>query len=135
MSVIKFTKESIDVGMVIRDPEKSLAFYRDVLGFELAGEMPMPGGGTMYRMRCGVALVKLIYTGQELPSPHKGGLMGAYGFRYFTIHVENLEEITARCTAAGCVVPIANTTIREGVTISLVEDPDGNLVEFLNQVS
>jgi predicted enzyme related to lactoylglutathione lyase len=61
--------------------------------------------------------------------------MGAYGFRYFTIHVENLEEITARCAAAGCVVPIANTTIREGVTISLVEDPDGNLVEFLNQVS
>jgi hypothetical protein len=24
--------------------------------------------------------------------------------------------------------------IREGVTISLVSDPDGNLVEFLNQV-
>ena len=134
MSPIEFTKKSIDVGMVIRDPEASLAFYRDTLGFELTGEMPMPGVGTMYRMKCGDALVKLIHTGKELPSPPKGGLMDGLGYRYFTIHVENLADVTARCQQAGYAVPIANTVIREGVTISLVSDPDGNLVEFLNQV-
>jgi predicted enzyme related to lactoylglutathione lyase len=48
--------------------------------------------------------------------------------------VENLADVTARCQQAGYAVPIANTVIREGVTISLVSDPDGNLVEFLNQV-
>jgi catechol 2,3-dioxygenase-like lactoylglutathione lyase family enzyme len=120
--------------MVIRDPEASLAFYRDTLGFELTGEMPMPGVGTMYRMKCGDALVKLIHTGKDLPSPPKGGLMDGLGYRYFTIHVENLADVTARCQQAGYAVPIANTVIREGVTISLVSDPDGNLVEFLNQV-
>lgn len=133
-SVIRLKKTSIDVGMVIRDPEASLAFYRDTLGFELTGEMPMPGVGTMYRMRCGDALVKLIHTGKDLPSPPKGGLMDGLGYRYFTIHVENLAEITDRCRQAGYAVPIANTVIREGVTITLVADPDGNLVEFLNQV-
>jgi predicted enzyme related to lactoylglutathione lyase len=60
--------------------------------------------------------------------------MDGLGYRYFTIHVENLADVTARCQQAGYAVPIANTVIREGVTISLVSDPDGNLVEFLNQV-
>lgn len=134
MSIIEFTKKSVDIGMVIRDPESALAFYRDTLGFELTGEMQMPGVGTMYRMKCGDALVKLIHTGKDLPSPPKGALMDGFGYRYFTIHVENLAAVTERCQSAGYAVPIANTVIREGVTISLVADPDGNFVEFLNQV-
>jgi len=132
--MIQRSKDSIDLGVVISDPEKSLAFYRDLLGFEFAGEMSLPGGGVMYRLLCGSSLVKLLYTGLELESPPRGGLMGAYGYRYFTIYVENLSEITQRCVDAGCVVQMANLEIRQGVTISIVEDPDGNLVEFLNLV-
>lgn len=43
---IAITKDSIDLGIVTRDSEKLLAFYRDTLGLEFEGEMPMPGGGT-----------------------------------------------------------------------------------------
>jgi len=42
---VKLTKDSIDLGIVINDSEKSLAFYRDTLGFEHVGDMPA-GGGT-----------------------------------------------------------------------------------------
>jgi catechol 2,3-dioxygenase-like lactoylglutathione lyase family enzyme len=45
---VALTKDSIDLGIVVRDAEASLAFYRDTLGFTDAGTMPMPGGGTMY---------------------------------------------------------------------------------------
>ena len=37
---VQLTKDSIDLGIHVKDPEKSLAFYRDTLGFELVGEMP-----------------------------------------------------------------------------------------------
>ena len=35
---IALSKDSIDLGIVVSDSEKALAFYRDTLGFEVAGE-------------------------------------------------------------------------------------------------
>ena len=130
---VALTKDSIDLGIVIRDAEASLAFYRDVLGFEDTGTMPMPvGGGTMYRLRCGTSTIKLVHPGTPPPaSAPPGGIPGAYGYRYWTISVSNLEEITDACAAAGHRVVVPVSEIRPGVSISIVEDPDGNWVEFL----
>jgi catechol 2,3-dioxygenase-like lactoylglutathione lyase family enzyme len=130
---VELTKESIDLGIVVRDAERSLAFYRDVLGFEPAGEMPMPGGGgTMYRLMCGTSMIKLVHPATAPPATAPpGGIPGAYGYRYWTITVSNLDEITAACKASGATVVIEPREIRPGVAISIVEDPDGNWVEFL----
>jgi glyoxylase I family protein len=130
---ISLTKDSIDVGIVVKDAEAALGFYRDTLGFEDTGSMPLPGGGgTMYRLLCGTSLVKLVHPATELAaSAPRGGIQGAYGYRYWTISVANLDEITDRCAAAGRKVVIGPMEIRPGVRISMVEDPDGNWVEFL----
>lgn len=130
---IDVTKDSIDIGIVVRDAEAALAFYRDTLGLEDTGSMPMPGGaGTMYRLLCGTTLVKLVAPDKELPAAAPGGgIQGAYGYRYWTISVADLEGITARCGEAGYQVVVAPREIRPGVSISIVADPDGNWVEFL----
>ena len=47
--------------------------------------------------------------------------------------VENLEEIMVDCKAYGAEIITPITTIRPGVTIGLVTDPEGNLVEFVEQ--
>jgi catechol 2,3-dioxygenase-like lactoylglutathione lyase family enzyme len=60
-----------------------------------------------------------------------GGITGACGYRYFTISVSNIEEITSACESAGHKVAVKPRELRPGITISIVEDPDGNLVEFL----
>ena len=58
---IALTKDSIDLGIVVRDADAALAFYRDTLGFVDTGSMPLPGaGGTMYRLLCGSSLIKLV---------------------------------------------------------------------------
>jgi catechol 2,3-dioxygenase-like lactoylglutathione lyase family enzyme len=46
---------TIDLGFVIKDSEASLAFYRDLLGFEHVGDTPMAGkwSATMHRLMCG----------------------------------------------------------------------------------
>jgi catechol 2,3-dioxygenase-like lactoylglutathione lyase family enzyme len=131
MTRAQLTKDSIDLGIVVCDAEKSLAFYRDLLGFEFQGEMPMPGGGTMYRLLCGTTLLKLVKANENPARPAGGGITGACGYRYFTISVSNIEEITSACEAAGYTVAVKPREIRAGITISIVEDPDGNLVEFL----
>lgn len=60
---INLTKDSIDLGIVTTQPEKMLMFYRDVLGFEMKGEMPLPKGGRMYRLLCGTSMVKIVVNG------------------------------------------------------------------------
>jgi glyoxylase I family protein len=128
---LELTKDSIDLGIVTNDPEKALGFYRDVLGFEDAGQFPMPGG-TMHRLLCGTSTIKLVTPKQAPPvTAPGGGIQGATGYRYWTISVANLSALVERCQAAGANVVVPITELRPGITIAIVEDPDGNWVEFL----
>ena len=86
----------------------------------------------MYRLLCGTSMVKLIDAGKSLGKAASGGITGACGYRYCTINVSNIEEIAEKCGHAGYVVAVQPLVIRPGVTICIVEDPDGNWVEFLH---
>ena len=126
------SKQAIDLGIVTTNGGPMLAFYRDVLGLTLQGEMPMPGGvGVMHRLLCGDSLVKLVVL-PAVPAPAApGGIQGAAGYRYWTITISNLGEMVAACQAAGAKVVMGEREIRPGVRIAIVADPDGNWVEFL----
>ncbi len=130
---VQLAKSAIDLGIVITDSERSLAFYRDLLGFEHVADTPMPiaGGGTMHRLLCGDTLVKLVKLTNTPTTNGTGGIPGATGYRYFTMIVSNLAEIMGECEAAGVKVAVPITEVRAGVTIGMVEDPDGNWVEFV----
>jgi glyoxylase I family protein len=92
----------------------------------------MPGGGTMHRLMCGTSLIKVVDPGWQLEaSAPPGGIQGAYGYRYWTISVPDVAAITQKCEQGGYKVAVPVREIRPGVTISIVEDPDGNWVEFL----
>src|SRR4051812_23792171 len=129
---VKTTKDSIDLGIVTNDPAAAVGFYRDVLGFEDLGEMPMPGG-TMHRLMCGSSAIKIVTPKKAPPATAApGGIQSATGYRYWTISVANLEEVVADCEAAGRSVVVPVTDLRPGIRIAIVEDPDGNWVEFLD---
>ena len=129
---IDLAKDSVDLGIVTRNPEPMLGFYRDLLGLDYQAETPMPGGGSMHRLLCGTSLIKLVTPGNlaDTEAP-PGGLAGASGYRYWTITVTNLDEMAAKCGGAGVPVNIPPTEIRPGVRIAMVEDPDGNWVELI----
>lgn len=131
---IEFGQRAIDLGIVISDSDASLAFYRDLLGMHHEADIPMPvgPGGTMHRLRCGDTLIKLVkFDTVPEQRPGGGGISGATGYRYFSIHMKNLESVFAAAVAAGAVVSVPLTEVRPGVLIAIVEDPDGNLVEFI----
>lgn len=130
---VQLTKDAIDLGIVVNDGDAALKFYRDTLGFEYVQSNPMPGGGgTMHRLMCGKSMIKVVVPDNAIEAkPPRGGIMGATGYRYWTISVSNLEEVTAACGDAGYRVVVEPREIREGVTISIVQDPEGNWVELL----
>ncbi len=129
---VNITKDSIDLGIITTDLAPMLAFYRDTLGLTVEGEMPMGGGGTMTRLKCGTTTIKIVVNGKAPPATAApGGIGGATGYRYWTISVDNLREVTGACTTAGYKIAVPPTEIRAGVLISMIEDPDGNWVELL----
>jgi catechol 2,3-dioxygenase-like lactoylglutathione lyase family enzyme len=127
-------KAGIDLGIVVRDADAMVAFYRDTLGLYYEGQNPVPGGGVMHRLWAAETMIKLV---QPDPAPEEanppGGLGGASGMRYFTFTVTNLDELFDACTAAGVTVVLAPFTVAPSVRIAMVEDPDGNHVEFLQR--
>jgi len=131
---IELGQPAIDLGIVITDSDAALAFYRDLLGMEHEGDIPMPigGGGTMHRLRLGQTLVKLVkFDSVPEARPAGGGIPGGTGYRYFTIHADNIADVMDACAEAGVPIVIPTSEIRPGVTIGMIEDPDGNIVEFV----
>jgi glyoxylase I family protein len=128
---VKLSKDSIDLGIVISDPVKSLAFYRDLLGMKDDGEMEVRGG-RMYRVLCGTSLIKLVKMDREPEGKPVGGGPGrGFGLRYLTIHVSDLRDLVAQLEAKGIKPLVPPSETRPGVVMAMVNDPDGNIVEFL----
>lgn len=128
-------KQAIDLGIVTRDAGALLAFYRDTLGLPLEATIPMPGGGTMHRLKAGDSVIKIVETE---PSPAAdavpGGIRAATGYRYWTLTIADLAGNVARCEAAGYKTVVPIKTIRPGVSIAIIADPDGNWVELLENL-
>ena len=129
---IQLTKDSIDIGIVVRDAEAALAFYRDTLGFEDTGSMPMPGGGDDVPPAVRLDARQARRAGQ-----------GAAGRRAARRHprclrLPLLDDLGAEPRRAHRRVRGRRLQgrhrpreIRPGVRISMIEDPDGNWVELL----
>ena len=130
---LELAKDSIDLGITTQNPDAALAFYRDTVGMEHVGEMTLPGI-TVQQLMCGTSMFKLVCHDDAPPAiAPPGGPAGATGYRYCTIAVNNLEELTNRCAEAGYTLAMPMQEFAPGTTISIVEDPDGNWVEFLQQ--
>jgi catechol 2,3-dioxygenase-like lactoylglutathione lyase family enzyme len=131
---VALVKQAIDLGIVTSNGEPMLRFYRDVLGFKYLREIPSPAlgdGVVMHQMACGDSVIKLVVAPQLPAKATPGPIMAASGYRYWTMTVSNLDEMLAACTAAGITVGLPRTQARPGVSVAIVLDPDGNLVEFL----
>ncbi len=129
----KLARSAIDLGIIIRNADACLSFYRDFLGLELEGELDLPGVH-MHLFLCGDSVIKLLTLKQapEAANP-PGGIPTATGMRYWTVQVENLDEINAKCVKSGRPIPMPLNEIRPGVRMLMVEDPDGNWLEFVER--
>lgn len=126
-------KPGLDLGIVTNNGDAMLEFYRDVVGLEFEATMKLEAVGIsrMDRLRCNDSVLKLVTTTGDVPASTGGGLEGCTGLRYFTITVDDIAAAVADCEAAGRSIVWPLLEVRPGVTIAMVEDPDGNWVEFI----
>lgn len=129
-------KAAIDLGIVTTSGNgpAMLSFYRDVLGFRHEGDISMPHVGiqTMHRLWFADSLIKLVVPVEDPDNrAAPGGIGGGTGYRYWTMTIDNLDEVLAAVRDNGQPVIWEPREVRPGVTVAMVEDPDGNWVEFI----
>jgi catechol 2,3-dioxygenase-like lactoylglutathione lyase family enzyme len=114
------------VRYMVADVDRSVAFYRDQLGFEVVDVM----GVAFALVRRGDLTLWLSGPTSSAARPMPdGGQPIAGGWNRFVIEVEDLAARVAALTAAG--VPFRNETVTgPGGKQILVDDPDGNPIEL-----
>jgi catechol 2,3-dioxygenase-like lactoylglutathione lyase family enzyme len=131
----------LEFGLAVQDMERALAFYRDLLGAEPAGEVNEPGV-RMCRLRFGNSILKLT---RWDPVPEGRNPPGrALGYRYVSFRVTNLDEVVEACERAGVEFRPTDSPVTIGMSVSgrvvhfipgvdcvIVFDPEGNVVEFV----
>lgn len=148
-----FGSTTIDLGVVVTDIEKSAKFYKEALGFEEVKGFGVPAGfaadagltaGKPLSIRVFVlgeganaTKIKLMQIEGVAPKKSENQFIHSQtGFRYLTIFVNDTTAAMAKLTKSG-VKPIAKTPIQipeaiaKDTFLTIVQDPDGNLVELV----
>jgi lactoylglutathione lyase len=148
----EFTSTTIDLGVVVADIEKSVKFYTEAIGFKEVKGFDVPGEYAKdVGLTPGKALkVRVLVLGDgesatklklmEFPEKPKANdnkyISTEIGFRYMTLFTADTTAALSRLDKAG-VKPIAKCPqplpkgFPEGVFLTIVRDPDGNLVELV----
>jgi lactoylglutathione lyase len=127
----KLSSDAIEIGVVVRDPDRCLEFYRDVLGLPYIGDLDF-GVAHMWRFQAGTSVVKLLRFREEPGASNPPGEVTATGYRYMSLFVSNIDDLVSECQQFGAAVPVPVTEFRPGSRFAFVEDPEGNRIELLD---
>ena len=135
----------LELGLCVADLDRSLGFYRDLLGFSFVSRIEMPehdatasgfaeSGYTVVRLQLPTGeRIKLFSPTKPPHAPATGHRpLSQVGYAYLTFIVADLSHVLASLHKANRPVrPPGLYPLRKGVTVALVEDPDANVLELV----
>jgi glyoxylase I family protein len=119
------------VSLSVRDAERSLRFYRDLLGFPLVQVAELSGGGKLYYLEAGTGRIELLHRPATVADYEPAPPTQA-DIAHFCIQVEDLDACLRHLEAAGVRFQGPKRTSSSGRgTIQYVLDPDGFPIEMM----
>ncbi|MDT0268295.1 VOC family protein [Streptomyces sp. DSM 44915] len=124
----------VEIG--VSDAERSLDFYRGVLGLRPVDAAPEPPAADTHWLSAGAALVKLVVRADE---PAAGGPLGGWlgddlqrGLRHFGLKVGDVHRQAERLRSAGVRFTLEPVAAVGDVNLAFFTDPDGTLLEIID---
>ena len=133
------------IGMSVKSLDRSIAFYRDLLGMEIVIE-PVSFSGPIYEAVLGlrgaagkVAVVRKAGMEIELfefstPSPQspvEDRQVCEHGISHFSFEVADIDREYERLRAAGVVFHCPPQNFQDAALATYARDPDGNVFELV----
>ena len=148
MAQSEFTNNTIGIGVVVADINKSLDFYLNVIGMKKTGEFDVNAefgkvsgltGGVPFHVDVlkladspGAKTWKLMSFGKDAAHPMPKYIQDDTGMQYITLHVKSLEPFLKRIREHKVELlgetPVPLDADRHFV---LVQDPDGTIIELI----
>jgi lactoylglutathione lyase len=119
--------------ITVSDLERSLAFYRDLLGFPVKRTLDLPDGSKIVILDiAGRGELELFRRPHPNPPPPGTQDQNAIGLRHFALEVDDVETEWARLETQG-VQPLGEPLFRRpgGARCCHFLDPDGVVVEII----
>lgn len=124
--------DAVDVGLVSAH-DRLADFYETALGLERLEARVFPFA-TVHRLSCGPVTLKIMVpTEPPAASPPAAPFWARDGLRYLTLWVDDLDAVARGWVDAGGGVTMEPTELRPGVRSALLADPDGNVVEAMEE--
>ena len=135
------------LGMTIRDTDRTLAFYCDVLGADLVWRSEEPQQGAQTDAIFGLRGARVLVSGVRLhgivieffeflaPTIDDASFRTTYetgGWKHLALVVDDIDAEVARLQAAGVVFRHPVQRLPGGTKMAYFDDPDGVMLE-LNQ--
>lgn len=119
--------------LTVRDPARSLEFYRDAFGFAQHGESMTDDAGRIQHagMRLGDAAIMFAPEG-EMQAPVTSGAADSHSFY---IYVPDVDAVAARAAKAGASVVLEPADQFWGDRIAVFKCPDGYHWTFATHVA
>ncbi len=118
------------IGIKVRDMEKSLAFYRDLLGFTLTDEVRLDNGTLLAFLNAGDCKIELIQSAQ--PVERSTGMI-----EHIAVTVHGIDALVAglqgKVKFEGPVMTMPN--LLGGVKNVFFSGPDGEGIEFFEYLT
>lgn len=113
------------VTIYVQDMDRSIAFYRDLLGLNLLSRMDAEGHGMAFLGEKGMPSIELLYEASNAGMKYSGLSVG--------IGVEDLDEAMKKMEQAGYPLLRGPIAPAPGVRFSFYHDPDGVEIELIEQ--
>jgi catechol 2,3-dioxygenase-like lactoylglutathione lyase family enzyme len=125
------------VGISVGDLEASVAWYRDMLGFELLRELEIPDGhGRVALIKNGAFIAELFCVPGAAPLPdehrHPATDLLTHGIKHLAYAVADIDVLMAGLKANDVDV-VWDIMVHDGDRCAFVLDNSGNLVEFVER--
>lgn len=136
-----------ELGYCVADMDRSLAFYRDLLGLEPVSDIQQPGSGAtgtsiaasayrVVRLQLATGERIKLFSPEERPAPQRTDQgappLSRVGYAFLTLIVADLEAAVSHLADNGVTVrPPGIRDLRNNVRIALADDPDGNVIELV----
>jgi catechol 2,3-dioxygenase-like lactoylglutathione lyase family enzyme len=130
------------VGIVVADLDRSIEFYKDVLGLEVGEKWEFESGatlGTRMRLPRRVVFVKahnasfeLLDHAENTMSKPEGLSRNTVGINHIAFQVNKIRDYAASLGQKGVRFDTGPVELK-GLTVAFFEDPDGNMLELYEE--
>jgi catechol 2,3-dioxygenase-like lactoylglutathione lyase family enzyme len=128
----------------VKDMERSLTFYRDLLGMEVVADNSWESNPKAEKilnlkqpaarqamLRCGNACIELFEFKHPKPAPMAPDRpVNDHGYTHFSLDVKDVDDEYKRLSKAGIVFHCEPVNLGPKCRTTYGRDPDGNVIEF-----